>query len=63
MQQCSNVIYGIGKIKYTMDDLSPILKDALLNTLSNIKSMNEQEVANTIYSLGLLKVKWKDRSL
>jgi hypothetical protein len=50
-QQASNVIYGLGKMNAKWNELPPYVRDGIMAAVVNAMGyMNEQEVANTIYS-------------
>jgi hypothetical protein len=62
-QQASNVIYGLAKMgaKYKQLPMHVAIgiQEGIVNAMG---SMNEQEVANTIYSLGIMGASWSGLS-
>eukprot|EP01041_Mallomonas_annulata_P011850 gene11850-24840_t len=62
-QQISNVIYGIAKLGVKKGkSLPPAVFEAVLHGVRNVmgKHMNEQEVSNTIYSFGIMGIRWNE---
>lgn len=61
-QQCSNVIYGLAKLG--VQSITCPIDAKIQNTLLEMMTyMNDQEVANTVYSLGIMGTKWNQLSL
>ena len=58
-QQNSNVIYGLGKLGCTHDDMPTNVQNSIEKSILAVMNlMNDQEIANTIYSLGILGRNW-----
>lgn len=58
-QQNSNVIYGLGKLGCSHDDMPKNVQNSVEKSILSVMDlMNDQEIANTIYSLGILGWNW-----
>ncbi len=58
-QQNSNVIYGLGKLGCSHDDMPKNVQNSIEKSIVAVMDlMNDQEIANTIYSLGILGRNW-----